>query len=184
MATVGDLIAAARAQIGKPYVFGAEGPAAFDCSGLVQWVYGTAGIRIPRTAAEQQAAARPVTTPQPGDLVFWGRPADHVALYVGNGQIIAAPQPGEKVKVQSVYGSPTFGRIADLDSSTIMSRLAGAGTSAVDASFSVDKFFGQIEGVVLQLTVAAAGLALVGVGVWKATSHARAKTLEQAKQIM
>lgn len=174
MASVSDLIAAAKAQIGKPYVFGSQGPESFDCSGLTQFVYGTLGIRIPRTSQEQQRAATPVGTPEPGDLVFWGNPAYHVALYVGGGQVISAPQPGENVKLQPVWGSPTYGRVASLSgSSPVTAALATASGSAVNASFSVDKLFGQVEGVTLQLTVAAAGMALVGVGLWKATGRAR-----------
>jgi hypothetical protein len=182
MATVADLIAQAKAQLGKPYVFGAEGPGSFDCSGLMQYVYAAIGIKLPRTAAEQQRAAAPVAAPQPGDLVFWGNPAYHVALYVGDGYQIAAPQPGDVVKLQKVYGSPTYGRVASLDGGGGFSAtLTGLTGNVVNASFSMDKFFKQVEGVSLQLALSTLGLALVGFGLWKVTSPARNKVLDEAK---
>lgn len=98
-------------QIGKAYVFGDEGPNTFDCSGLMQWIFGKNGVRLPRTAAEQQRFAAPTKNPVRGDLVFYGYPAYHVGLYLGNGKMLVAPQPGMKVQVQNVYGNPTFGKI-------------------------------------------------------------------------
>lgn len=176
MATIEDLLAVARAQVGKPYVFGAAGPGSFDCSGLVQYAYAALGIKVPRTAAEQQAAAKPVGQPQPGDLVFWGAPAYHVALYAGNGQVIAAPQPGEAVKVQPVWGSPTYGRVASLSSGGgPVEALQNVGGSIAQASFGMDKLFKQVEGVSLQLAMVVLGLALVGAGLWKASAPQRAK---------
>ncbi len=93
-------------QIGKPYVWGAAGPHSFDCSGLVQQAWGAAGVQIPKYSQTQYAQAGkhvPLSQAQPGDLVFWGagRNPDaihHVALYVGNNEIIQAPQPGETVE--------------------------------------------------------------------------------------
>jgi len=185
MATVADLLNAAKQQLGIPYVFGAENPGrGFDCSGLTQFAYGAVGIKIPRTSQEQQRAATPVQVPQPGDLVFYGYPAHHVALYVGNGMQIAAPQTGDVVKLQQVYGTPTYGRIANLDSSGgITTTLAGIGTNVVGASFSLDKTFKQVEGVSLQVAISVLGLALVGFGLWKVTSPARAKLTQQAMNI-
>jgi cell wall-associated NlpC family hydrolase len=86
MSKVADLIALATTQLGKPYVYGDEGPNTFDCSGLMQYVFGLVGIRLPRTAAQQQKSVTRVASPVPGDLVFYGAPAHHVALYIGGGR--------------------------------------------------------------------------------------------------
>jgi cell wall-associated NlpC family hydrolase len=104
-------IAAARSRLGVPYVWGATGPDAFDCSGLTQWSYAHAGITLPRTAAEQwNAGPHPaLSNLEPGDLLFWAlntsEPSTihHVAMYIGRGLMIAAPHTGENVQVQPVY---------------------------------------------------------------------------------
>jgi cell wall-associated NlpC family hydrolase len=94
-------IAAARAQLGKPYEWGASGPNAFDCSGLTAWAWGAVGVSLPHNAAAQQGMGTPVNQAnlEPGDLVFFGSPAYHVALYIGNGMIIHAPTTGDVVKI-------------------------------------------------------------------------------------
>ena len=90
--------------IGTPYVYGATGPNSFDCSGFTSYVYrNAAGIDITRTTYSQIGVGTPVSYSdlQPGDLVFtYG--ADHVGIYVGGGQYIHAPQPGDSVKVSPV----------------------------------------------------------------------------------
>jgi cell wall-associated NlpC family hydrolase len=104
-------IAAARSRLGVPYVWGATGPDAFDCSGLTQWSYAHAGITLPRVAAAQwNSGPHPsLSQLEPGDLLFWAldvhNPATihHVAMYIGHGMMIAAPHTGENVQVQSVY---------------------------------------------------------------------------------
>jgi cell wall-associated NlpC family hydrolase len=102
----------ALSRVGAPYVWGATGPNAFDCSGLVGFAYAAAGIAVPRTS-EQLWLAGPHVPPQdarPGDLLFWANdPAapqdiDHVALYLGNGMMISAPHTGDQVHVAPVYG--------------------------------------------------------------------------------
>lgn len=112
-------IAFAYSQIGLPYKYGTEEPGKeFDCSGLVQAAYGKAGINLPRTAALQQAATTRIskTELRPGDLVFYGAPAHHVALYIGGGYLIQAPQTGEKVDKVKVWGTPTnYGRVKGSD---------------------------------------------------------------------
>lgn len=108
---VGSIIASGMKEVGKPYVFGNEGPNSFDCSGLMQFIFKKNGVKLPRTAAQQQRASTRVKTPRPGDLVFYGNPAHHVALYLGNGKMLAAPHSGANVRVQPVYGNPTYGRI-------------------------------------------------------------------------
>jgi cell wall-associated NlpC family hydrolase len=97
-------IAAARAQLGKPYEWGASGPNAFDCSGLTAWAWGAVGVSLPHNAAAQQGMGTPVSEAnlEPGDLVFFGSPAYHVALYIGNGMVIHAPTTGDVVKIVSL----------------------------------------------------------------------------------
>jgi peptidoglycan DL-endopeptidase CwlO len=98
---------AAESRRGLPYVWGAAGPVAFDCSGLVQWSFAQAGVSMPRVAADQARAgvALPVSQLQPGDLLFYHTdPTDpgyisHVAIYLGNGWMIQAPQPGMDVQI-------------------------------------------------------------------------------------
>ena len=92
---------------GLPYVWGASGPNSFDCSGLVQWAMARAGIQMPRVAADQARTgpAVPVSQLQPGDLLFYHTdPTDpgyisHVAIYLGNDEMLQAPQTGENVEV-------------------------------------------------------------------------------------
>lgn len=104
-------IAEATTHIGSPYLWGATGPGAFDCSGLTLTAYRAAGIQLPRVAADQWYSGPQVALGdlQPGDLLFWAsdvaRPATihHVAMYIGNGQMIAAPHAGTNVRVQPVY---------------------------------------------------------------------------------
>ena len=110
-------IAAARTRLGDPYVWGATGPASFDCSGLTQWSYAHVGIQLPRVAADQYNAGGHVALDalQPGDLLFWAtdvsNPATihHVAIYLGGGMMLAAPHTGDVVKIQPVYLSGYIG---------------------------------------------------------------------------
>ncbi|MER7948265.1 NlpC/P60 family protein [Streptomyces sp. NPDC096079] len=97
-------VIAARSAIGKPYVWGATGPSAFDCSGLMVWSYRQAGISLPRTSSAQRHAGRqvPLSQAQPGDLVTYRGDASHVAIYAGNGQVIHAPYPGARVRYDPV----------------------------------------------------------------------------------
>ncbi|MFG3035566.1 NlpC/P60 family protein [Streptomyces sp. NPDC048330] len=97
-------VIAARSAIGKPYVWGATGPSAFDCSGLMVWSYRQAGISLPRTSSAQRNAGRrvPLSQAQPGDLVTYRGDASHVAIYAGNGQVIHAPYPGARVRYDPV----------------------------------------------------------------------------------
>lgn len=95
-------IAAARAKIGTPYRWAGTGPNAFDCSGLTQFAYRAAGIELPHNSRAQYSSVEHVSVDelQPGDLVFSGSGGiGHVGLYIGDGQMIHAPQSGETVKV-------------------------------------------------------------------------------------
>jgi peptidoglycan DL-endopeptidase CwlO len=109
-------LAYAQAQLGKPYIFGGEGPVGYDCSGLTMKAYAYAGVYIGSHSVNDQyytAANRgqlvSYSAKQPGDLIFWGDgPGDfyHVGIYIGGGMMIAAPTEGDVVKRQSVWGSP------------------------------------------------------------------------------
>ncbi|NKQ26979.1 C40 family peptidase [Streptomyces galbus] len=101
----GKALAFARAQIGKPYVWGATGPGSFDCSGLTQAAWKAAGVTLPRTTYDQVDAGTtvPLSQARPGDLVFFYGDVSHVGLYIGNGMMIHAPKPGAYVREESVY---------------------------------------------------------------------------------
>jgi cell wall-associated NlpC family hydrolase len=94
----------AMAQRGKPYVWAAEGPGSFDCSGLVLYAYAAAGISLPHSSAMQSQMGAQVSRSelQPGDLVFFYSPVSHVGIYIGNGQMVHAPTFGDVVKVADV----------------------------------------------------------------------------------
>lgn len=100
-------------QIGKPYKWGAEGPKAFDCSGLTSRAWAAAGKDIPRTSQEQWAQLRRVSLRKlrPGDLIVYFRKATHVALYLGDGMVIQAPRPGARVKVSPIAANPVLGAV-------------------------------------------------------------------------
>ena len=118
--TGGQIAALAVALVGAPYQFGGADAAGFDCSGLARYVHERVGLAIPRTAREQQRAARPVPLADlaPGDLVFFhlhSRHVDHVGIYAGDGRFIHAPRAGVAV----AYG--------DLGEGYYHVRLASAG---------------------------------------------------------
>lgn len=106
--TAQAIVNAAYSQLGVPYVLGGSTPGVqFDCSGLVQYCHAVAGISLPRTSQAQGGCGVAVSNPQPGDIVCYGT---HVGIYIGNGQMIHAPKPGDVVKIASVYGSPWYRR--------------------------------------------------------------------------
>ncbi len=98
-------LAFARAQIGKPYVWGATGPDSYDCSGLTQAAWRAAGVDIPRVTYDQVDAGTtvPLSSARPGDLIFFYDDVTHVGIYIGNGMMIHAPKPGTYVREESVY---------------------------------------------------------------------------------
>jgi peptidoglycan DL-endopeptidase CwlO len=120
-AQVTTMLRAAVSRVGMPYVWGAEGPRSFDCSGLVKWSFAQAGLVMPRVAADQARTgpAVPVRRLQPGDLLFYHTDPtaptyiSHVAIYLGNGRMIQAPEPGLDVEVVPVdLGSDYAGAVA------------------------------------------------------------------------
>ncbi|WP_036506604.1 transglycosylase SLT domain-containing protein [Nocardioides sp. URHA0020] len=105
------VVKGARKYLGVPYVWGGTDPAkGLDCSGLVQKVYSELGYDLPRVSYQQAKAGRPVASlaeAQPGDILAFGSPVHHVAIYIGDNQMIEAPRPGKDVQVSSVYETPT-----------------------------------------------------------------------------
>ncbi|WP_409057274.1 NlpC/P60 family protein [Streptomyces sp. SYP-A7185] len=99
---------AARSAVGRPYVWGANGPSGFDCSGLTQWSYAQAGVGLPRTSQAQRYAGRqvPLSQAKPGDLVAYRDDASHIGMYVGDGQVVHAPYPGAPVRYDPVGMMP------------------------------------------------------------------------------
>jgi cell wall-associated NlpC family hydrolase len=101
----------AYAQLGKPYVYGGAGPSSYDCSGLTMRAWGAAGVGLPHNAAAQQSSIPAVSLSnlEPGDLVFFGSPAYHVAIYIGGGSIIQAPHTGASVEITPLSYMPPSG---------------------------------------------------------------------------
>ncbi|MEZ0064697.1 cell wall-associated NlpC family hydrolase [Streptacidiphilus sp. MAP12-20] len=120
--TLESAISYAEAQLGKPYVWGGNGPYGYDCSGLVQQAYFRADIQLPRVAADQYRATTPISSSElrRGDLIFWsysGRASGihHVAIYLGGGRYIEAPHPGADVRISVLstgYYPTQFGRVS------------------------------------------------------------------------
>jgi peptidoglycan DL-endopeptidase CwlO len=115
-AAAAQAIAFARAQMGKPYVWGGNGPNGFDCSGLTMMAYKSAGISIPRVAADQYTIGTHINDQSqllPGDLVFFAHGSassiHHVGIYIGNGDMIEAPFTGANVRVHTINRSGYFG---------------------------------------------------------------------------
>ncbi len=100
-------------QLGKPYEWGAEGPASYDCSGLTSVAWERAGTPVPRTSQEQWARLErvPLDELRPGDLVVYFPEATHVAMYLGDGMVVQAPRPGAEVKVSPIAANPVLGAV-------------------------------------------------------------------------
>lgn len=141
-----SIVAWAKAQVGHPYVWGGTGPG-FDCSGLMMEAYKNGGgITIPRVAAAQQAAGTPIDSSQlqAADLVFAGNPAYHVAMYTGNGSVVAADNTSVPVRVRPFNTSEWTGGFRRMN--------AGLGGTSVGNSVSgllgsAGALFGILEGV-------------------------------------
>lgn len=104
-------VATAKKQVGKPYVWAAAGPSAFDCSGLTMYSWAAAGVALPHSSSMQIGVGTRVSRSQlqPGDLVFFYSPISHVGIYIGGGQMIDAPHPGASVRITSISTMPYSG---------------------------------------------------------------------------
>ncbi|MFI5493154.1 transglycosylase SLT domain-containing protein [Actinoplanes sp. NPDC051859] len=126
-----SIVDAAKKYLGTPYVFGSTNPdKGLDCSALVQRAYKDMGIDLPRTSSQQAKVGTKVdglANAKPGDILAFNSPVDHVSIYLGNNKMIAAPKPGDEVKIQSVYEKPTHIR-------RVLSTDAAAGTAATTAA--------------------------------------------------
>src|SRR6202000_663225 len=141
--TGADIVADAESYLGVPYVYaGTTRAGGMDCFGLVQTTYKDLGMKLPRISYQQQnvgVAVPSLADAQPGDVLAFGQPAYHVAIYIGNGKMIEAPQPGENVKIANVYPTPSsIRRIVPTGLTTDGSALAGTAatpsTPAVSAT--------------------------------------------------
>lgn len=114
-APVGDnaVVAFAKAQLGKPYKWGAEGPYSYDCSGLTMQAWKRAGISIPRTSQEQWRKLPHVSLSSliPGDLVVYYSNASHVGIYIGGGKVLYASHPGSDVHISNLHSMPVLGAV-------------------------------------------------------------------------
>lgn len=144
MAVAGaDFVNQASSYVGDPYVYGAEGPSSFDCSGLVEYTAAQFGITVPRTTSQMTASSSPLIPIGrkdlgPGDLIFsnWGDgPNSHVGIFTGDGSIIEAPKPGENVRVTTLGDNywahaTSFRRIPGVDTGGTAT-LSGANTPGI-----------------------------------------------------
>jgi cell wall-associated NlpC family hydrolase len=103
----------AMAQIGKPYVYGAAGPDAYDCSGLTMASWGAAGVGLPHSSSAQYGYGTHISPSQlePGDLVFYYHPISHVGMYIGHGMIVNAENPSAGIRVTGLYSMPFAGAV-------------------------------------------------------------------------
>ncbi|MCX4819355.1 NlpC/P60 family protein [Streptomyces sp. NBC_01142] len=132
-------------QIGKPYVWGAEGPESYDCSGLTSRAWARAGRGIPRTSQEQwrQLPKVPLRSLRPGDLVIYFPKATHVAIYLGEGMVVQAPRPGARVKVSPIAANPLLGAVRPDPGGTALSsytppELPAGATSGADTGYAAE----------------------------------------------
>ncbi|GIE97871.1 transglycosylase SLT domain-containing protein [Paractinoplanes rishiriensis] len=134
--TGNDVVSAAKKYLGTPYVFGSTNPdKGLDCSALVQKAFGDLGIEVPRLSHQQARAGQPVASlaqARPGDILAFNSPVDHVGIYLGNNKMIAAPKPGDHVKIQTVWEKPTHIRRVVSDTAEVAAQnIAAQGAAAL-----------------------------------------------------
>lgn len=153
-----EIVQAAAKEMGDPYVWGAEGPNSFDCSGLVEYVFKKFGIKTPRIAADQAHYGQAIAKKdiRPGDLIFFnwnnGSRASHVGIYAGGGYMIHAPHSGtvvKKVKLSSYYWANSVG----------IRRFPGVKGGPADSETIIDKITGGAAGAATGLTGALGNIA-------------------------
>jgi hypothetical protein len=171
-------VALAARYIGVPYVWGGESPQGFDCSGLVQFVYGLTGVKLPRTAAEQAkiGITVPYSEAQPGDLLIYSYSSadDHVGIYAGGGQQIDAPRPGRTVEQAAVdvkhltsvvrpFGSSSSAASSAAGQAGFLDPLSGLTGGGIDAAAS------YLTKLALTSSFVIGGIVLVALGLWRGT---------------
>jgi peptidoglycan DL-endopeptidase CwlO len=109
----GPAVAYALSKVGNGYVFGAAGPSVFDCSGLTMAAWAQAGVALPHSSSAQYSSGRHISESelQPGDLVFYYSPISHVGMYIGNGKIVNALNPGAGVVISGLHDMPYVGAV-------------------------------------------------------------------------
>lgn len=136
----------AVAQIGKAYEWGAEGPDTYDCSGLTQQAWASAGRELPRTSQEQWRTLPrvPLSSLRPGDLVVYFPEATHIALYLGDGLVVHAPRPGARIKVSPLAANPLLGAVRPDPAAQALKTFAppelpGGATDGADEGYGGDQ---------------------------------------------
>jgi len=170
-----DVIASAKKYLGVPYVWGGTTTSGLDCSGLVQLAFKDLGIDLPRVSRDQAKAGEPVASivdAQPGDLVAFGSPVDHIAIYLGGGQILEAPQPGQDVHITEMYRTPTAirrivpggdgGASGGMFAATHVSGPASGVTPGIPPSLMVTFDASQLADVPRAVPLAALGMSVPG----------------------
>jgi hypothetical protein len=143
-----DVVASAKKYLGTPYVFGSTDPdQGLDCSALVQRAFGDVGVQLPRLSWQQAKTGQAVNSlaeARPGDILAFDSPVDHVGIYLGDNKMIAAPKPGDHVKIQKVWEKPTHIRRIVGDTTEVAQNAAQGAAALRPASL---RGTGSLEGV-------------------------------------
>jgi hypothetical protein len=171
-----DIVGKAKTKLGDSYVFGAEGPNHFDCSGLVQWVFKQYGIKTPRTAAQQEHFGTSVDRSKiaPGDLLFFNwsgsGAAEHVGIYAGDNKMVEAPHTGDVVKTitvsssmwADVVGIRRFPGVTGGPATSILDQVTEVTKGALSGVTDPTGVVGAIQGAVGELHTIGGALTSVG----------------------
>lgn len=178
-----DVVADAKKYLGIPYVWGGTTTSGLDCSGLVQLTFKDLGIDLPRVSRDQATAGTAVPSladARPGDLVAFGSPVNHIAIYLGNNQIIEAPQPGKNVQITEMYRTPTAIRriVPAGDGSAVGSTAIGGATATPGVPVGLFTVWdsSQLADVPRAIPLAALGMSTTPVTAVAATAPASSGT--------